>query len=143
MTKKNKIIVFSIIPLFVLIIVLLIFLNQENILRNSFEIKISGNYSSSGASRKYDASIVYKKGVAVSGTQQYSVWEGGGCTENCNRQTTCIVSNQKWIDSISGGECNLGHDIYLSKAGIVAEIENKELKSIKDCSHSDTCYQVL
>lgn len=143
MLKNKKYLVTGIAIVLLLSVIAFLYVNfGQRIYSSSFTLKISGDYTSSGASRNYDASIVYKDGVAVSGTQTYFVGEGGGCQTNCNRTTTCNIVNQKWIDSISLEECSLGHNEYLSKAGVDAAIKEQKLKPISNCGHLDTCYEL-
>lgn len=140
MNKKSYL--FSVIFTLLLSTIIFGILNSNKIFKTNFVITIKGDYTSSGASRNYDATIVFVNNKVQNGTQHYFVGEGGGCQSNCNHETTCTVENQKWIDSTNGGECSLGHNEYLSKEGIQVQINEKNLKPMQICGHLDTCYEI-
>jgi len=80
---------------------------SSEILPSTFEIKLNGDYTSSGASRNYDAHLIFSNGLLVGGSENYSVGEGGVCRVNCNRKDSCIIKNKNWVDAAGGSECKI------------------------------------
>lgn len=142
MSLKTKIIIIGVVLLSLLATFVFIFKSSNNIFRSSFTIKISGDFTSSGASRNYDANIVFRDNKVFSGSQKYFVGEGGGCRENCEHLTLCSIKDSKWVDSTTGGDCTLGKNEYLSKDSLVSLIKENKLKPMRSCGHLDVCYEI-
>jgi len=111
---------------------------KENILKINFK----GDFTSSGAQRNYEAIMIFKDGILINGSESYFVGQGGGCTLNCDRTDSCKISNQKWVDSTSGGECKIDQYIPLSLEEINQKINNKEIKPKSECGRFDICYEI-
>jgi hypothetical protein len=112
---------------------------KENILKMTFR----GDFTSSGATRNYEATLSFKDNILVSGTEKYFVGQGGGCTTNCDRTDTCKISNQKWVDSISGGVCKIEQYIPLTLEEIKEKIKIKEINPTSNCGRFDICYEII
>lgn len=118
--------------------------SSENdvILPSNFQINLTGDLSSSGAQRNFDGSLLFLNNILVSGSENYFVGQGGGCTINCDRKDSCIIKDQKWVDSINGGNCKVPNYISLTKKGIEEQIKNKEIKRKEECTR-EICYEII
>lgn len=119
---------------------------SSNILSDSFTIEMYGNYSSSGADRNYQGELTFKNNKLISGSQNYSVGEGGNCKENCNRKTECLVKDQQWVDKTTGEKCEIldTFSAPLTKEELEQKIIAKEFvqsENFDDC-HSRICYKI-
>ena len=103
--------------------------------------KLTGDFTSSGATRKYEAVLIFFGNSLVKGKCIYNVGEGGGCTSNCEKTTKCIIQNQNWIDSESGGECSIYNYIPTNRSELEDKIKTGEIKSFRQCGHSELCYR--
>lgn len=141
--KINKKILIGIIVISIIIIFFLFIFNGIN--KSSFIFKISGDFTSSGAQRNYDASLTFINNVLVEGTESYYVGQGGGCTNNCERINSCKILNGEWVDVSGGSNCKIDYPFIPSttKKGIEKQIKSKELKPINKCGHLDLCYEIL
>ena len=114
-------------------------------LPDSFTLKVSGDYTSSGAGRDYSAELVFDHNILISGSQSYAVTPGScpdGTLSPCNYKIECIVENHQWVDISSKKECTLSFSIY-SKEVIEQRIKSGELKSMDKCNHRDNCYKII
>lgn len=139
--KKYFKIIFTIILLLIAIL-LLTYFYKSKIVAPSFAINIKGDYTSSGASRAYNATIEYKDNEVIGGTQSFDLGQGGGCVSDCNKTTVCKIKDKKWIDSVTGNDCTLNGDEYLSKESLKSLIRDNKLIPMKKCMHLDTCFEI-
>ena len=129
---------------FLIIVCILILITMGFIMKGKrpFLIKFEGDFTSSGAQRNYEATLIFKGNALLSGTETYFVGQGGGCTSDCNRTDSCKILNQKWVDSNDGSGCKIGQYIPLKLEEINQKIKNKEIKSKNECGHLDICYEI-
>ena len=144
MKQKKKILILIGIIVVLLSTIYFVFINNK-INRSSFVFKIKGDFTSSGAQRDYDASLIFKNNVLVDGAEYYFVGQGGGCTTNCNRMNGCKILNGEWVDTSGESNCKIDYPFIPSttKKGIEGQIKSKELKPINKCGHLDMCYEIL
>ena len=142
MKKNNKVLIGITIGL-IIILVFLFINNKTN--KPSFIIKISGDFTSSGAQRNYNAELVFVDNTLTEGTETYYVGQGGGCTADCERTNSCKIVNGEWIDVSGKSNCNTDYPFIpaTAKNGIEKQIELNELKPINKCGHLDLCYEIL
>lgn len=128
----------------IILVISLLFLIKlsNNFKENSYLFNIKGDYTSSGAQRDYTAKIIFYNNTLFEGTQTYSVGEGGGCTSNCDHVISCTAKNGVWVDVVTGGECSLSNQEFLTIDGLNNQINNNTIKSTSECRHLDTCYEV-
>ncbi len=114
-----------------------------SVLSSFFKIKITKDSTSSGATRKFESILTFSNDELISGLQKYYVGEGGGCTINCEHNYSCVIKDQKWIDSTSGTQCTINVYSSVAKSDIENDIKNKVIKPVNECGHLDTCYEML
>lgn len=141
--KRHKKILIGIIIGLIIIISFLFIYNKKN--ESSFIIKIRGDFTSSGAQRNYDASLIFKNNVLVDGAESYYVGQGGGCKENCERINSCKIINGEWVDTTGLSNCNIDYPFIpaTTREGIEEQIKSKDLTPMNKCGHLDICYEIL
>lgn len=142
MKNKNKMLIRVIgITLLVLLVTLAIF----KIINNSVTYKITGDFTSSGGDRKYEAKLTFSGYKLINGEEYYTAtidrWCDNNTSSNCNKTTKCIIQNQNWIDSESGSECSIYNYIPTDRSELEDKIKTGEIKSFRQCGHSELCYR--
>ena len=117
-------------------------IETQTTLPSSFTMKITGNFSSSGASRSYESNLVFINDNLVSGASNYSSEDTYGKKINLE----CIANNQQWVDTKTNGICQINDHvgiIPLTKEGLENQIKSGEIKPVGNtCGHNDMCYQL-
>ncbi|MFO0743571.1 MAG: hypothetical protein U0469_00765 [Candidatus Paceibacterota bacterium] len=108
--------------------------------------KISGDFASSGADRKYQAVLIFFGNSLISGHEFYTVGEGAGCTSNCEKTIKCIYKNKSWIYAESGSECTISNYNYnptddIDKKQLEEKIKQGVIKPSTMCGHGELCYK--
>jgi len=142
--KRNKKILILLGTVFILLnIIFFVFNNGIN--RSSFILKINGDFTSSGAQRNYDAKLIFIDNILTEGTESYYVGQGGGCTNDCERISSCSVLNGNWVDDNGGGNCKIDYPFIpaTTKTGIEKQIKLGKIIPSTKCGHLDICYEIL
>ena len=145
MKNKQKIILLVLIAALLglaIFVLLIIHFNQAKSPK-FLTLNIKGDYTSSGAERNYKGTLTFANNKLISGTESYSTWLGGGCQTDCSKRYECIIEDQQWIESVSGGVCEINNYVPLTRDEIEQQIKNGQLKSFSDCGHMDTCYEIV
>lgn len=127
------------------------FKGSQNKLPDSFTIKLYADFSSSGASRYYNAILTFQNNKLISGWEREEVWSGSGS----HRIYECIVdpTSLTWIDKETSEECEIfklfiteqyGTEFPpLQKELLEKEINSEEIiKPSNRCFHGDICYEM-
>lgn len=141
MKQKNLFFAGNILLLIIVIIVVAIQFKGKSEL-SSFTINLYGDFTSSGGSRYYNASLTFQEDKLVSGWQTYETWPRTGG----HNIVECIIdaNSLNWIDKNTKGECEYKPEyIPLDKNGILQKINSEEFKSVDKCVHRDICYEII
>lgn len=140
MKQKNLFFAGIILLLLIAIIILAIQFKGKGEL-SSFTINLYADFTSSGGSRYYNASLTFQEDELISGWQTYETWPG---TEGHNIVECIIDANSlNWIDKNTKGECEYKPEyIPLNKNGILQKINSGEFKPVDKCEHLDICYEI-
>jgi hypothetical protein len=118
---------------------------NNEILGDSFTFEMYGNYTSSGASRVYNGELNFLNNELINGFQNYNVWEGSICKDNCKRETNCVVKDNQWVDKITEEKCTIDKfSAPLTKEEIDQQIKEGKLipsEDIYQC-HNSICYKI-
>jgi hypothetical protein len=119
----------------------------------TFGIKIYADFTSSGASRNYNATLAFIEGKLVDGWSKYVSDDINGI--HIEHECVADLSSMTWIDAktnqtcddslkiISPGEGIENVFVPLTKEGIQKIIDGGTLKPAEKCLHGDICYDLL
>ena len=141
MNKKN--LFFAGIIALLLIVIILIAIQFRGKSETSFStINIYADFTSSGGSRYYNASLTFQEDKLISGWQIHETWPGTGW----HNIVECVIdaNSLTWVDKITKGECSYNPEyIPLNKKEILQKINSEEFKSADKCGHLDICYELV
>ena len=141
MKQKNLFVVLAILTLIILITLSTILLVHKPDL-SSFTINLHGDFTSSGGSRYYNASLIFQQNKLISGWERYETWPSMGS----HNIVDCIINatNLNWVDNATKGECAYKPDyLPLDKKELLKKINSGDFKSIDNCRHLDICYELI
>ena len=118
----------------------------------TFGVNIYADFTSSGASRNYNATLAFKENKLVDGWSRY----GSDNINGIHIEHECIadLSSLTWIDAETNQTCDDSLKIIpandmqnqfvpLTKEGIQKLIDDGTLKPAEKCLHGDICYEIL
>ncbi len=151
---------FIVLGTLLVIIVLLFIFKKPGVLSSSFTMKLHGDFTSSGAGRKYEAILKFTDKKLAEGTATYDIGDINGeqhyeCTF-VNQQWVYTKSsvipsasyslNQQWIDNHpdkTGSGCDLYiNDLSTNAGGVENNIKSGAIKPVSSCGHDDMCYEL-
>lgn len=121
---------------------------QELVLPMSSILELSGDSTSSGASRLYNASLVFQKGQIASGWQRYEAWPSSPSYPSTIYECIIDINSSSWRKRETGGECKMEAQnpnlpsIPLTKSEVELMIISEKIKPIDICSHFEICYSI-
>ena len=114
----------------------------HTILPDSFKMKITGNFTSSGASRFYEEILTFANKNLITGNATYDSEDTYGKKIN----VTCMIKNQQWIDTKTNGACSdhiTSEATSITKEGLENQIKTGSIKPLgSTCGHDDLCYEL-
>ena len=140
--NRNKLI-FLIVAAVVIGIVVIVAMNGSNLIKSNQYVtfNLNGDFSSTGAARKYTAAITFRGNELVYATQKYEMSPTGGQRTELN----CIadVDALTWSDLRTHQVCtNMPIDPPLTKKEIEDKIKVGEYKPLDQCSARSICYEI-
>ena len=116
---------------------------QQTILNSSFAIKEQADFTSSGATRKFEASLIFVEDNLASGGIAY--YSASSLKED---RTDCMYDNRKWVDTKTKGTCKLASYLYdyvpNTKGDFEKKIKTGLIKPLNGvCGHNDVCYELI
>jgi hypothetical protein len=146
-TKTTRILASIIAGALILIIIstiLFLALNKQKNDSTSFTINMYGDFTSSGGSRNYNATLIFQDSKLISGNETYETWPGNGGHNIIN----CIldVNSLTWKDTETNGEMkcdSIPEYVPLNITDLMQKINSKEFKSLSECGHAVICYEII
>jgi hypothetical protein len=115
----------------------------QNTLSDSFTMKLYSDDTSSGAGRRYDATLTFEDGRMVSGWQSYQVWPGSYPYTYRFEECTFDASVSSWVGNGTTGEFP-SCDASVSDRGILqARIDSGKLVPSDGICHYVVCYEIV
>lgn len=126
--------------LIVIIILFLIVAIYKPILPSSFTMEVRGNFTSSGGSRLYEATLVSSRDTNLTGIAHYYASSRGGDGFTIE----CIINDGRWVTSAKREECDIPLvELATTRTGLITQIKAGQLKPIGEkCNRQDLCYEL-
>ncbi|HSE56551.1 MAG TPA: hypothetical protein VLB02_00475 [Candidatus Paceibacterota bacterium] len=104
-------------------------------------MNIHSDFTSSAATRTYDATVTFANKKLIQGNAIYS----SGDTLGKERIVHCMITNQEWAATEIKDSCEFPFTTpATTKEGLELQIKNSELKPVnKTCGHDDLCYTLV
>jgi hypothetical protein len=134
----------------IIISAIIISIQNKNTLPDSFTIKFYGDWTSSGASRTYNATLTFADNKLTYGWQRYESWDV--LNRHNIYECTADTENLTWIDSATGGDCGYQHEVVpLTKVQLEETIKTNNdwvNKPLDKCwmggeFRYNTCYEII